>query len=122
MTESKATAGPWIVKADKDTGWPRVLGALKANNKHDVVCNFSPMGKANEANARLIVTTVNVCFALCPDDPLRAAEAIPKAFSLLGLLSEAMRPMRDDLLTQIDVRARALLASLQPPTDRGETK
>ena len=61
-----ATPGPWIVRTDEATGWPKVAGAVKPSEKRDIVCVF-PLPRevdTNPANAALIVLLVNNAAAL----------------------------------------------------------
>ena len=122
-TKATVTAGQWGYRrasrpsdGEFDFGISGVIGGKHyciAETFGRVAFDIRPNA---EANAKLIVTAVNACFALCPSDPLRAAEAIPRMHEFVGLCAED----RFDSYAELRDAARALLATLQPPTDRGE--
>lgn len=91
---AKATALPWLVKADAGL---KVGGPIKANDKRDVVCLFPLLPRetetgTNEQNAALIVAAVNALPSL-----LAAAERGARIEAAARVVAKRMRRIiRDD--------------------------
>ncbi len=70
------TEGDWIVQTDKETicrEGARVARAYDPEFPEKVT-------KQTEANAHLIVAAVNACKKINPENPMAAAEALPKFY------------------------------------------
>ena len=72
-----------------------------------------------EDTARTACIALNACISLCPDDPLRAAEKIERAFKLLAIFAAAVTDEEDGPYintawpcTEDWIEARALLQAL----------
>ena len=105
---NKPTPGPWR--------WNTAAGIYGANNKR--CANSFVQGEIilpydeTDANAALIVAAVNAYFAVNPDNPIAAAEALPDLVNaLLRIANEACPEAATEAILR--AIARAALAKIE---------
>lgn len=77
---NKPTPGPWVVE-DCD-GWLRLKNP-DVDHVLQISWEHRELDDIDRANAALIVSAVNACFAVNPNNPLAVVETIPEMAKLI---------------------------------------
>jgi len=104
---AKPTPGPWVGTASEVYGkneTPLVADCARSNvlQREDI-----------RANIALIVSSVNACFQVNPDNPLAVAEALPEIAETLKEASRYFINRPGNWEVQLDGLLRAALAKLE---------
>lgn len=89
MMGTEVTAGPWRLQRTQHNG---INGAWIVGGDN-IVCRITPKADKSlsqkETDAELILSAINACFSINPQDPLAVAREIGEAFRIVRVLIES---------------------------------